>query len=84
MSSPKIKLVSRLEWDMINGKQINFIDTFVKDEFYVGEDLYLRCHYSADIVDSYKQILVAVVNISAISFNKSFNKRLYRVEFSFF
>lgn len=84
MSASKVKLISRLEWDMILSKQINFIDTFVKDEFFVGENLYLRCHYSADIVDSYKQILVAVINISTISFNSSFNKRLYRVEFSSF
>ena len=84
MNDSKIKLISRLEWDLIIGKQINFIDTFVKDEFYVGEDLYLRCHYSADIVDGYKQILVAVINISTISFNSSVNKRWYRVEFSTF
>lgn len=84
MASTKIKLISRLEWDLINSKQLNFIDTFVKDEFEIGEDVYLRCHYTEDIVDSYKQILVTVINVRTISFNTNFNKRLYRVEFSTF
>lgn len=84
MASTKIKLISRLEWDLINSKQLNFIDTFVKDEFVIGDDVYLRCHYWDEIVDGYKQILITVVNINVVSYNTLFNKRLYRVVFSTF
>lgn len=84
MAGTKIKLISRLEWDLINSKQLNFIDTFVKDEFRIGDDVYLRCHYWGDIVDGYKQVLITVVNINVVSYNSLFNKRLYRVEFSSF
>lgn len=84
MAGTKIKLISRLEWDLINSKQLNFIDTFVKDEFRIGDDVYLRCHYWNDIVDGFKQVLITVVNINVVSYNSLFNKRLYRVEFSSF
>ena len=84
MASTKIKLISRLEWDLINSKQLNFIDTFVKDEFVIGDDVYLRCHYWDAVIDSSRQILVTVVNIEVVSFNTGFNKRLYRVVFSAF
>lgn len=84
MARTKIKLISRLEWDLINSKQLNFIDTFVRDEFVIGDDVYLRCHYWGDIVDGYKQILITVANINVVSYNTLFNKRLYRVVFSTF
>lgn len=84
MASTKIKLISRLEWDLINSKQLNFIDTFVKDEFRIGDDVYLRCHYWDEFVDGYKQILITVVSINVVSYNTLFNKRLYRVVFSTF
>ena len=84
MASTKIKLISRLEWDLINSKQLNFIDTFVKNEFRIGDVVYLRCYYWGEIVDSSKQLLITVVNINVISYNSLFNRRLYRVEFSSF
>lgn len=84
MAGTKIKLISRLEWDLVNSKQLEFIDTFVKDEFVIGDDVYLRCHYWDEFVNGYKQVLITVVNVKVVSYNVLFNKRLYRVEFSTF
>lgn len=77
-----IKLISRLEFDLIKEGKLNFVDTFVKDEFIEGESLYLRNHYYKLLCDTYDQILVTVNSIQSISFNTTFNKRLYRVYFS--
>lgn len=79
--SIQIKLVSRIEYDLLTSGTINFIDTFLKDEFSIGESIYLRCYYSKYFIADNEQILKTVKSISTISFNQNFNKRLYRVYF---
>lgn len=79
--SIQVKLVSRIEFDLLTSGAINFIDTFLKDEFSIGESIYLRCYYSKYFIKDHEQILKTVKSISTISFNQDFNKRLYRVYF---
>jgi hypothetical protein len=77
----QIKLVSRIEFDLLKSGQIDFIDTFLKSEFEIGESIYLRCHYAQLYVDDFEQILKSVQRVSSISYNSNFQKYLYRVYF---
>lgn len=77
----QIKLVSRIEYDFLKNGTINFIDTFLKDEFELGESIYLRCHYVQEFNSSFEQILKVVSSVKTISYNQNFDKRLYRVYF---
>ena len=79
--SIQIKLVSRIEYDLLASGTINFIDTFLKDEFELGESVYLRCHYSQGFNQTFEQLLKVVKSIIVVSYNQKFNKRLYRVYF---
>lgn len=77
----QVKLVSRIEFDLLTSGTINFIDTFLKDEFELGESIYLRCYYSKYFITDHEQVLKTVKSVSTISFNQNLNKRLYRVYF---
>lgn len=79
--SIQIKLVSRIEFDLLKSAQIDFIDTFLKSEFEIDESIYLRCHYAQLYVDDFEQILRTVKRVSSISYNSNFQKYLYRVYF---
>lgn len=77
----QIKLVSRIEYDFLKNGTINFIDTFLRDEFELGESIYLRCHYAQEFNSTFEQILKTVTSVKTISYNQNFDKRLYRVYF---
>jgi hypothetical protein len=79
--SQLIKLISRLEYDLINSNQLSFIDTFSPNDFYTGKEFLMRCYFVFPVSNVPMDITATCVSVSALSYNSVSDKRLYRVNF---
>jgi uncharacterized membrane protein len=77
----EIKLISKLEFDLINSNVIDYFDSFTTAKYEIGEEVLLRCYYSQLISSGNVDIRVRVLDISVASRNTAFLTTLYRIRF---
>lgn len=76
-----VKLISKIEYEMITINMIDYVDTFHPGKYIVGDIVSLRCYFAQRYEVSVSEIYVKVLDVVSISFNMYSKLTLYRMYF---
>lgn len=77
-----IKLISKLEYEVITARYLSFVDTFHPEKYVIGEVVTLRCYFAKRLEPTATELLVRIENVVIVSMNEYSKITLYRVHFS--
>jgi hypothetical protein len=76
-----IKLITKLEYDLIISRSVDYFDTYDRSGYPVGSFVTLRCYFTSVVSDSGVDLTVLIKNVSSISFNRNSGITLCRIHF---